>query len=314
MGDQQLHSKRSAGDPFHVRLEVPVAGGALRVARSGPPPSDAEFVVLAVHGVTASHVAWRAVARELSARTDACVLAPDLRGRGGSAKLPRPYGFASHVDDLMTVLDHAGVERALVVGHSMGAHVVARFAAERPDRAAAVVLLDGGLPMPAAARVNEDKPSVNASLDARMERPCGSADEYLAGWREHPAFARAWDDDVAAYARYDMADDGDAVRCVVSEEAVIADTYDLLFDGVTRSAVRRIRPPLRLVCAARGPMDDESVVIPRDYLEAFAADHPHVHVEHVADTNHYTLLIGAGPGPSRVAEAIARVMCDGASV
>ena len=49
--------KRSADDPFHVRLEVPVAGGALSVARSGPSPSDAEAVVVAVHGVTASHVA-----------------------------------------------------------------------------------------------------------------------------------------------------------------------------------------------------------------------------------------------------------------
>jgi hypothetical protein len=37
MGDR-LHMKRSAGDPFDVRLEVPVAGGALSVARSGPPP------------------------------------------------------------------------------------------------------------------------------------------------------------------------------------------------------------------------------------------------------------------------------------
>ena len=311
MGDQ-LHMKRSAGDPFHVRLEVPVAGGALRVARSGPPPSEADFVVLAVHGVTASHVAWRAVARAVSVRTGACVLAPDLRGRGGSAELPRPYGFASHVDDLTSVLDHSGVERAAVVGHSMGAHVVARFASERPDRVVAVVLLDGGLPMPAAAHVNEDTPSASAALDARMERSCRTADEYLLGWRQHPAFARAWDDDVAAYARYDMAHDGGAVRCVVSEEAVIADTYDLLFDGVTRNAVRAIRRPLRLMCAARGPMDDASVVIPRDHLDAFAADHPHLQIEHVADTNHYTLVIGAGPGPSRVADAIARVMRDGA--
>jgi pimeloyl-ACP methyl ester carboxylesterase len=36
---------------------------------------------------------------------------------------------------------------AIVVGHSMGCNVAARFAAEHPDRAAAVVLLDSGLPL-----------------------------------------------------------------------------------------------------------------------------------------------------------------------
>jgi hypothetical protein len=54
------------------------------------------------------------------------------------------------------------------------------------------------------------------------------------------------------------------------------------------------------------------VVIPRDQLEAFAADHPHLHVEHVSDTSHYALVMGAGPGPSRVAEAIASVTRDAA--
>ena len=297
-------------DPFHARFEVPVAGGVLKVARSGPPPSESEAVVLAAHGVTASHMAWRTVARELTARTRACLLAPDLRGRGSSAGLPSPYGFTTHVSDLTAVLDHSAAERAVLVGHSMGAHVVTRLAVEHPHRTTGVVLLDGGLPMPAPPRAHQDRPEVTESHDRRMENPCRSADEYVAGWRAHPAFAQAWDDDVDAYARYEMADNGHEVRCVVSEEAVRADTFDLLFDGVTRSAVTRIGRPIRLLCAARGPMDDDSAVVPREYLEAFRADHPHLHVEHVPDTNHYTLVLGKSPGPSRVAEAIERAITD----
>ena len=223
--------------------------------------------------------------------------------------LPSPYGFAAHVADLVAVLDHAGAERAVLVGHSMGAHVVARLAAEHPERAAAVLLLDGGLPMLAAARVHEDQPDGGVH-DKRMETPCRSADEYLGGWRAHPAFAHAWDDDVDAYARYDMAEDGQDVRCVVSEEAVMADSFDLLFDGVTRNAVRSVGAPLQLVCAARGAMDDDSVSVPRDYLAAFSANHPHLRVDHVPDTNHYTLVIGATPGPSRVAKAIETAISD----
>jgi len=43
------------------------------------------------------------------------------------------------------VLEHARVERAVLAGHSMGAYAVARLAADHPERAAAVVLVDGGI-------------------------------------------------------------------------------------------------------------------------------------------------------------------------
>jgi lipase len=104
-------------DPFAVRYDVAVAGGPLHVARSGPPAPEAEGVVLAVHGVTASHLAWRAVARELGGEAQTCLLAPDLRGRGHSAGLPGPYGMATHVADLLAVLDEAGAGRAVLDGH-----------------------------------------------------------------------------------------------------------------------------------------------------------------------------------------------------
>jgi pimeloyl-ACP methyl ester carboxylesterase len=299
---------QASRDLFDARFEVPVAGGALNVPYAGPPPDAADAVVLAVHGVTASHVAWRTVARELVRRTATCLVAPDLRGRGRSAKLPCPYGLAAHVDDLTAVLDHVGAEQAVLAGHSMGAHVAARLAAERPERAAGLVLVDGGLPRLAPVHESEGEPDTDDPAPGRV--PCGSPDEYLAGWRAHPAFARAWNDDVDAYARYDMAHDGRTARCVVSEEAVEADSFDLIFDGVTRKAIKRVRAAVRLLRAPRGPLDDDRPVIPREYLDAFAADHPQLDVEHVPDTNHYTLVLGDSPGPRRVAAAIEAAIRD----
>jgi lipase len=144
--------------PFDVAREVRVAGGALHVAAAGSRPSEAVAVVLAAHGITASHMGWRAVARELLARRPGvCLLAPDLRGRGRSAAVGPPYGMAVHVADLLAVLDDAGVRRAVLVGHSMGAFVVARLAAERPERAGAVVLVDGGLRLPSRADIDADR-------------------------------------------------------------------------------------------------------------------------------------------------------------
>jgi lipase len=292
-------------DPFDAYAEVAVAGGVLHVARAGPPPEAAAQVVLAVHGITASHMAWRAVARELRAVDGVCLLAPDLRGRGRSASLPCPYGIAAHVADLLAVLDDGGAARAVLAGHSMGAHVVARLAADHPARAAAVVLLDGGLAVPPSPGAwDEAREAAAAGAAHRMDGPVASANDYVAHWRAHPAFARAWNDDVEAYVRYDMADDGRGARCVVSEEAVMADSFDLMLDGTTRTAVRRVRAPVRLLHAERGVFDDDHPVLPPSTLDALVAARPQTCVERVADVNHYTLLLGTGAGPARAAAAI----------
>jgi pimeloyl-ACP methyl ester carboxylesterase len=140
-------------EPFQTYFDVPVAGGALTVARSGPPPEAGQTVVLGLHGMTSCHMVYRTIARELcdDARP-VCMLAPDLRGRGRSAHLPEPYGIAVHLADLIAVLDHAGADRAIVVGHSMGSNIAARFAADHPERTAAVVLIDSGTTLRRANR------------------------------------------------------------------------------------------------------------------------------------------------------------------
>jgi lipase len=297
--------RHPGGEPFAASTAVPVAGGTLHVPRSGAPPGAADVAVLAIHGVTGSHMAWRAVARALAANAGVCVLAPDLRGRGRSATLPGPYGFGAHLADLVAVLDHAGVRRAIVVGHSMGAHVASRFAAEHSGRAGGVVLLDGGLPLAAPlGEFDDDLEEAAAPAIERQEERFASVDEYVAGWRNHPAFKRAWNDDVDAYARYEAVGDGCAVRCGVSEHAVLVDGLELLSGGPPRTPLARLEMPVHLVRAERGLFDDDNPAIPKHYLRSFAADHPHITVEEVADVNHYTLLLGDSPGPTRVAAAI----------
>lgn len=292
-------------DPFHLG-EVRVPGGALRVARAGAPPAEADTVVLAVHGITSSLMAWRTVGRELADVPGVCLLAPDLRGRGQSARLPGPYGMAAHVNDLIAVLDQAGVERVVLAGHSMGAYVVARLAAQHPDRSAAAVLLDGGLKIPIPP--DEDpaellKVGVEQAT-ARLAMTFESIDEYVDLWRAHPALLREWNDDVEEYARYDVGGEPGAMRCVVSAAAVEADCVDLMYDEATRSAVDQVRAPLFLVCAPSGLFDDDPILT-GPVLDRFAATHPDAHIETVKGANHYTMVFGAGPGPRRVTAVIA---------
>jgi pimeloyl-ACP methyl ester carboxylesterase len=294
----------SLTDPFHIS-EVPVQGGKLCVARAGTPPDEADAVVLAVHGITSSHMVWRTVARELATVKGVCLLAPDLRGRGHSAALPGPYGVASYVTDLLAVLDHAGVKRVVLAGHSMGAYVVARFAAQHPERVAAVVLLDGGLyiPIPPDQDAHQLIQFVLEQSVSRLQMTFESVDEYVGLWREHPALLHEWNDDIDAYARYDLAGEPGAMRCVVSEAAVAVDCADLVLDETTRTAVDRVRAPIVLVRAPRGLLDDDPL-LPGPLVDAFLAAHPNARLEEIADVNHYTMALGAGPGPRRVTAVI----------
>jgi lipase len=303
---QGLTPTPPARDPFHARYSVPVSGGRLHVARAGAAPGDAATVVLAVHGITASHLAWRPAVRALLEQLDACVLAPDLRGRGRSAQLPLHTDFGAHVDDLIAVLDHLGVERALLTGHSMGAWAVARLAAEHPERATALVLVDGGLPLPALKADDDPDAVLEKTLGpaiARLGMTFESRAEYVEFWRQHPALGPAWNDELTEYVLYDLGGQPGAMRSVTSEAAVRVDGMALLLDEPTRTALERVSQPVRLLRAPRGLLDDDRVMITEEALEHFLATRPDVPVELVEDVNHYTILMGAGA--ARVAAAIA---------
>lgn len=123
---------------------VPVRGGELAVGVWNAHAPEAR-TVLAIHGISASHRAWSLVAQSLPGVR---VIAPDLRGRGHSNRLPPPWGIREHADDLVRVLDRFEVDRAVLLGHSMGGFVAVRVAAQHPDRVRALVLVDGGLPLP----------------------------------------------------------------------------------------------------------------------------------------------------------------------
>src|ERR1700712_1157419 len=125
-------------------LAVPVRGGELSVLRWAPDAPGAPVVVL-VHGLTSNAMVGAGVAAALTGEFE--VLAPDRRGRAGSAGLPAPYGLAAHAEDVAALLGRTGP--AVLVGHSMGAFVAALAAAGVARYAVrGLVLVDGGLPFP----------------------------------------------------------------------------------------------------------------------------------------------------------------------
>jgi len=96
--------------------------------------------VVCLHGVNAHGRRFRKLADErLTNRFR--VLAPDLRGHGGSEWEP-PWTIATHAHDVLETLDEAGVRSAVWIGHSFGGRLLLELAALAPERIERAVLLD----------------------------------------------------------------------------------------------------------------------------------------------------------------------------
>jgi pimeloyl-ACP methyl ester carboxylesterase len=99
-------------------------------------------VLLLLHGIGMDHRTWLPALPALSRHFT--VVMPDLLGHGSSDKPRADYsipGFANGMRDLLTVL---GINRATVVGHSMGGGVAMQFAYQFPERTERVVLVSSG--------------------------------------------------------------------------------------------------------------------------------------------------------------------------
>jgi pimeloyl-ACP methyl ester carboxylesterase len=99
--------------------------------------------ILLIHGIGSSSDTWGELPERLSAR-GARVLAVDLPGHGESSKGPGDYSLGSLASTLRDLLDERGIERAHLVGHSLGGGVSMQFTYQFPDRVASMVLESSG--------------------------------------------------------------------------------------------------------------------------------------------------------------------------
>src|SRR5438045_3993605 len=99
-------------------------------------PAAAPPLVL-LHALGESGADWHDLAGRLA--TGWRVYAPDLRGHGSSA-WPGEYSIELMRDDVWAFADRLGLDRPVLVGHSLGAMVACLAAQERPDRVARLVL------------------------------------------------------------------------------------------------------------------------------------------------------------------------------
>jgi pimeloyl-ACP methyl ester carboxylesterase len=252
---------------------------------------DGRNQVVAVHGITASAMAWPPVARQLSA--DWTVVAPDLRGRGAAADLPGPYGLRRHAEDVCAVARAAGPD-VVLVGHSMGAFIALLAAAAEPGLFRKLVLVDGGLPFPSPPEGVSVDDVLRATLGPAIERlstTFASEQAYLDFFRSHPALTADWNDDIANYARYDLTGPPGELRSRVVGEAVREDGRDVLVLGADfRAAWDALRVPTAVLRASLGMFGQAPGLISDEIVADAERRRPDFAIETLAEANHYTIL------------------------
>jgi pimeloyl-ACP methyl ester carboxylesterase len=117
------------------QIELHGRRAVYRIAGDGPP-------VVLVHGMLNSSSHWQSVALDLA--SDYTVIAPDLIGHGDSAAPRGDYSLGAHAASIRDLLTALGIERATIVGHSLGGGVAMQFFYQFPARVQRLVLVSSG--------------------------------------------------------------------------------------------------------------------------------------------------------------------------
>jgi pimeloyl-ACP methyl ester carboxylesterase len=296
-------------------IDVPVRGGDLRVGIWEPETGGIELssapavdeTVIAIHGVTATHRCWLSVADQLTGNR---VIAPDLRGRGRSRDLPRPYGMAQHADDIASAMDFLKIPSAVLVAHSMGAWVALAMFDRHPTRIQSLVLVDGGLPLPTPEGVTDEELTTLRLGPAkeRLSMTFPDRDSYQRFFRAHPAFAEDWNEAVTDYVDYDLVGEPPQLTATTRFAAMADDSVDL--QGSERwllPALHRLPDGTQFLRAQRGMLGAEPGLYPPEWIAAWQQRLPNIDRQDVRGVNHYTILF-SDFGAASVAQAVRRAL------
>ena len=144
-----------------------------------------------LHGFPLDHHLWDEVLPLLEDRFD--LIVPDLRGFGNSTMIDAPHSMDDYASDIASLLDHLNIQKAAVVGHSMGGYVALAFARLYPERVSGLGLVSSQV-LPDAPDRKEGRYKSAADVEANG---IGSVVEAMA-----PKFTA--DEKLQAHARESM--------------------------------------------------------------------------------------------------------------
>jgi pimeloyl-ACP methyl ester carboxylesterase len=225
--------------------------------------------ILFLHGGALSAHSWDLVC--LGLRDDWHCIALDLRGHGDSGWSDR-YSIEISIDDIATLFRHCGIERAHLVGNSLGGTIAAHFAAAHPNLTASLTLVDVGPNIDFAA---------TQKIRDYIERTDGAVDLSTAveiGLRVNPQIDR----DALIYRLMHATRVGEDGRIHWKQDRRRMRDHDYFLEKVDEIA--RIAPTIDVpVLVARGA---RSRVFSEEAARACAAAFPHGRWVRIEDAGH----------------------------
>ncbi len=202
----------------------------------GPPP------IVLLPGLSANaHAFDGLIAAGLSPRFR--TIAPDLRGRGDSGKPDTGYTLEDHAADVLGLLDHLGIERATILGHSFGGLLTIYLAAHYPKRVSKIVLIDVALWI-----IDDTAKLIRVSLD-RLTMVFPSADAYIGAIKSAPYLDGFWDPMVESYFRAEIKTNTDGTAQARTSAAAIEQVIQNISAVPWRELVTQIAAPSILINA-----------------------------------------------------------------
>ncbi|MDQ1335256.1 MAG: Alpha/beta hydrolase [Thermodesulfobacteriota bacterium] len=240
--------------------------------------------ILCIHGITANCRCWDVMASGLSPVHR--VMAMDLRGRGLSDSPDSGYSIAHHCDDILALLDDLHLEKAVIMGHSLGAFISVVFGAEHPERVDRIILVDGGGKL-SDIQMAKVFAGIKPSLD-RLGRVFPSFEAYLDLMKTAPFF-KSWTPALETYYRYEIEELDSGVRSRI-DPAHIQEERENLGRVDVSQFYEKISCPVLILRATEGMVAEDDLLLPQDVVETMVRKIRHARYVDIPGTNHYSIV------------------------
>lgn len=216
--------------------------------------------ILVLPGITSPAITWEFVAEQLA--NDARLVVLDIRGRGLSDAPESGYALTDYAADAAGVIETLGLERPVVLGHSMGARIAAALGAWHPDAVGPLIIADPPLSGPGRGDYATPLESFRQQLhEAYAGTTADAVRRFFPTWSERELQLRAeWLPTCAEQA------------VVRSWEGFSTEDFFALW--------RQLRPPLLFVYG------EESPVVTAEGLAEVRAANPAAEVVGIAGAGH----------------------------
>ena len=249
--------------------------------------------ILCVHGLTANAFFFQSLADKLA--THYQVFAYDLRGRGDSDKPEDGYSVPIHAADLAALIDELGLDRPIVIGHSLGALVALYFAAHYPDKLSKLILLDAGTPLP--WNTPAEQPAwLTAAID-RLGTTIPSFQEYITRLKTAPFLGPYWNEYMDIYYQHDVLHENDGSVMSKCYKAGILEEAEHFDEARPEQQWAHVTVPTLLLRAGQGLFTDNDQLVPESAAaEAQQSIHDCRYIN-FPELNHYTIVFLIDEGP-----------------